>query len=245
MSLIRRSLDSPVSLPKLAFHDYHLRPRNCTNQSQEGQVQPFYLETTDNEQLFCWHVLPLDVYLQNEEQLAMATTTGEVADEFKGTMGEKLLRTDPESKVVVNFHGVSQRFRITCSNLNRLLVSTSTSGTSAQCLTVFVKSNAIIERRPRRSRLASSNLPLDLWHPPHPPSNLRLPRLRTLHAEQRTSPAHRKRHHHRRSFSAPLHQNHPQPPDNPHCAPRPKPRHRRHSRLSPLLRRPLIPRPAL
>ncbi|KAF1934251.1 uncharacterized protein M421DRAFT_116750 [Didymella exigua CBS 183.55] len=71
----------------------------------KGQVQPFYLETSDSEQLFCWHVLPLDVYLQNEEQLAMGTTTGEVADELKGTMGEKLLRTDPESRIVVNFHG--------------------------------------------------------------------------------------------------------------------------------------------
>ncbi|KAJ4340061.1 hypothetical protein N0V87_002681 [Didymella glomerata] len=71
----------------------------------KGQVQPFYLETSDNERLFCWHVLPLDVYLQNEEQLAMGTTTGEIVDELKGTMGEKLLRADPESRVVVNFHG--------------------------------------------------------------------------------------------------------------------------------------------
>jgi hypothetical protein len=47
-------------------------------------VQPFYLETSDNERLFCWHVLPLDVYLQNEEQLAMGTTTGEIVDELKG-----------------------------------------------------------------------------------------------------------------------------------------------------------------
>jgi pimeloyl-ACP methyl ester carboxylesterase len=71
-------------------------------------VQPFYLETSDNERLFCWHVLPLDVYLQNEEQLATGTTTGEVVDELKGTVGEKLLRADPESRVVVNFHGVSR-----------------------------------------------------------------------------------------------------------------------------------------
>lgn len=71
-------------------------------------MQPFYLETSDSERLFCWHVLPLDVYLQNEDQLTMGTTTGEVADELEGTMSEKLLRADPESRVVVNFHGVSQ-----------------------------------------------------------------------------------------------------------------------------------------
>lgn len=70
-------------------------------------MQPFWLQTADDERLFCWHVLPLDVYLQHEDQLAMGTTTGEVADELKGTSGEKLLRADPEARVVVNFHGVS------------------------------------------------------------------------------------------------------------------------------------------
>lgn len=52
-------------------------------------------------------MLPLDVYLQNEDSLVMGTTTGEVVDELKGTHGEKLLRSDPEARVVVNFHGVS------------------------------------------------------------------------------------------------------------------------------------------
>lgn len=87
-------------------------------------MQPFYLETSDNERLFCWHVLPLDVYLQNEEQLAMGTTTGEIVDELKGTMGEKLLRADPESRVVVNFHGVSRPVYImSWSSLDGLEVS--------------------------------------------------------------------------------------------------------------------------
>ncbi|KAF9698701.1 hypothetical protein EKO04_003085 [Ascochyta lentis] len=71
----------------------------------KGQVQPFWLDTTDGEKLFCWHVLPVDVYLQNEDQLVASTTTGEVADELKGTAGEKLLRNDVEARVVVNFHG--------------------------------------------------------------------------------------------------------------------------------------------
>jgi hypothetical protein len=52
-------------------------------------------------------VLPLDVYLENENELSMSTVTGEIADELKGTLGEKLLRGDPEARVVVNFHGVS------------------------------------------------------------------------------------------------------------------------------------------
>jgi hypothetical protein len=73
----------------------------------EGQVQPFWLDTSDGEKLFCWHVLPLDVYLENEHELTLAATTGEVSDGLEGTVGAKLLKRDSESRVVVNFHGVS------------------------------------------------------------------------------------------------------------------------------------------
>lgn len=52
-------------------------------------------------------MLPLDVYLENEHELTMRTTTGEVVDELKGTFGEKLLRKNADSRLVVNFHGVS------------------------------------------------------------------------------------------------------------------------------------------
>lgn len=52
-------------------------------------------------------MLPLDVYLENEHELVIGATTGEAVEELKGTLGEKLLRRDGESRVVVNFHGVS------------------------------------------------------------------------------------------------------------------------------------------
>jgi hypothetical protein len=55
-------------------------------------------------------VLPLDVYLENEIELVKAVTTGEVTDGLEGTVGAKLLKRDPESRVVVNFHGVSLIF---------------------------------------------------------------------------------------------------------------------------------------
>ncbi|KAB2107206.1 hypothetical protein AG0111_0g3992 [Alternaria gaisen] len=71
----------------------------------KGQVQPFWLTTADQEKLFCWHVLPLDVYLENEHELCTKAVSGEIVDELKGTVGEKLLSNDPESRVVVNFHG--------------------------------------------------------------------------------------------------------------------------------------------
>jgi hypothetical protein len=55
-------------------------------------------------------VLPLDVYLENESELIKAVTTGEVVDGLEGTVGAKLLKRDVESRVVVNFHGVSLLF---------------------------------------------------------------------------------------------------------------------------------------
>ncbi|KAF1941561.1 hypothetical protein EJ02DRAFT_434719 [Clathrospora elynae] len=70
-----------------------------------GQVQPFWLDTVDGEKLFCWHVLPLDVYLENEYELVTAPNAGDTVEELKGTVGERLMRRDGESRVVVNFHG--------------------------------------------------------------------------------------------------------------------------------------------
>ncbi|KAI1558759.1 hypothetical protein PtrSN002B_000127 [Pyrenophora tritici-repentis] len=82
---------------------------NVTNPEEfgfaKGQVQPFWLTTLDNERLFCWHVLPLDVYLENEYELVSAATAGETVEGLKGTVGEKLMRRDVETRVVVNFHG--------------------------------------------------------------------------------------------------------------------------------------------
>ena len=60
-------------------------------------------------------MLPLDVYLQNEDQMVMSTTTGEIVDGLSGTLNEKLLRNDQKARVVVNFHGVSVFFPL---NLN-------------------------------------------------------------------------------------------------------------------------------
>jgi hypothetical protein len=66
-------------------------------------------------------VLPLDVYLENEIELAQAVTTGETVDGLEGTVGAKLLKRDPESRVVVNFHGVSPSTTFFPSSQNCLL----------------------------------------------------------------------------------------------------------------------------
>jgi hypothetical protein len=77
----------------------------------EGQVTPFWLETSDEEKLFCWHVLPLDVYLEHERELVSRVQEDVVeSDAFASTLGARLLREDAGSKLVVNFHGVSSGY---------------------------------------------------------------------------------------------------------------------------------------
>ena len=49
----------------------------------EGQVTPFNFSTSDGETLFCWHVLPLDVYLDNEIEVVQKAT-GLVDDRCTG-----------------------------------------------------------------------------------------------------------------------------------------------------------------
>ncbi|KAF2105300.1 Alpha/Beta hydrolase protein [Lophiotrema nucula] len=69
----------------------------------KGQVQPFTLKTADGESLFCWHVLPLDVYLEHENEIVQKTTG--LVEDLKETVGYRILKKDEGSKVVINFHG--------------------------------------------------------------------------------------------------------------------------------------------
>ena len=64
-----------------------------------NQVTPFDLKTPDGEILFAWHVLPLPVYLQNEA--SMAKQTPGFADDITTTESFKLLREDPEARLVL------------------------------------------------------------------------------------------------------------------------------------------------
>jgi hypothetical protein len=204
-------------------------------------------------------VLPLDVYLENEIELVKAVTTGEVTDGLEGTVGAKLLKRDPESKVVVNFHGVSFIFYLCLmfylvsgflwslySAVFRVcrfsfLVVYQKPQAHVRCqATLYIRISLIhpTERRPRRPRPPPLNLPLHLRHPTRPPPNLRLQGLRSLQPDQRPLHPHRNRLNHRLHLASLLHPNHPRPPDLSHRTPRPKPRHRRNRRERPLLRRP-------
>lgn len=74
----------------------------------EGQVTPFWLDTSDGEKLFCWHVLPLDVYLEHEKELVSRVQDDVLeSEDFTRSLGARLLAGDEEARLVVNFHGVS------------------------------------------------------------------------------------------------------------------------------------------
>lgn len=70
----------------------------------EGQVTPFWLDSADGEKLFCWHVLPLDVYLEHENEI-LHKSAGGVVDDFGATIAARFLKKDTKSRVVINFHG--------------------------------------------------------------------------------------------------------------------------------------------
>ncbi|KAL9611876.1 MAG: hypothetical protein Q9167_003490 [Letrouitia subvulpina] len=57
----------------------------------------------DNEILYCWHVLPIGAYLRNEG--AIINEESGFVEDIRKTQAFKLLSTDSESRLVVNFHG--------------------------------------------------------------------------------------------------------------------------------------------
>ena len=70
-----------------------------------NQVTPFKLTTRDGESLHAWHILPLELYRENQEML-IAETSG-IVDDIKTQLSFKLLREDPDALLVLYFHGAA------------------------------------------------------------------------------------------------------------------------------------------
>ncbi|TRX97000.1 hypothetical protein FHL15_002306 [Xylaria flabelliformis] len=70
-----------------------------------NQVTPFFLTTPDGESLHAWHILPLELYRQNQE--ALSTEPQGLALDVKKRLSFKLLRDDPSSLLVLYFHGAA------------------------------------------------------------------------------------------------------------------------------------------
>lgn len=77
----------------------------------KNQVTAFNLSTSDGEKLYAWHVLPLGLYATHEEVLRGWPSTGP----FEASPNFKLLRDDPQARLVINLHGnaghVAQGYR--------------------------------------------------------------------------------------------------------------------------------------
>jgi abhydrolase domain-containing protein 12 len=70
-----------------------------------NQVTPFSIETADGEILHAWHVLPLMFYHRHEKEL-LAQPSG-FAHDFSNRLSFKLLRDDPDARLVIYLHGTA------------------------------------------------------------------------------------------------------------------------------------------
>lgn len=102
----------------LYAHKVHTLWWNDVNKPEQwgfaqNQVTPFTLEAPDDETIYAWHILPLPLYLQNE--VAIANQPSGFSKDFTQTESFRLLKEDPESRLVLYFHGnaghVAQGFR--------------------------------------------------------------------------------------------------------------------------------------
>ncbi|KAH8682744.1 abhydrolase [Xylariales sp. PMI_506] len=68
-----------------------------------NQITPFSIPTADGETLYAWHILPLTTYLKNEDTLQVGPAG--FATDSTATESFKILRDDPEARLVIYFHG--------------------------------------------------------------------------------------------------------------------------------------------
>ncbi|KAH8904137.1 alpha/beta-hydrolase [Coniochaeta sp. PMI_546] len=70
-----------------------------------NQVTPFYLDTADGERLHAWHILPLGVSQKHED--ALTREPAGIAHDIADRLCFQLLRDDPDSLLVLYFHGAA------------------------------------------------------------------------------------------------------------------------------------------
>lgn len=68
-----------------------------------NQVTPFNIRSSDGQNLYAWHILPVDLYQKHEAKLA-SEESGLVPD-IQSRHAFKLLRDDPNARLVIHMHG--------------------------------------------------------------------------------------------------------------------------------------------
>lgn len=68
-----------------------------------GQVTPFAINSLTGEKLFAWHILPIGLYRQHEAALIVEPSG--VAGDITSSLAFKLLRDDPDARLIIHMHG--------------------------------------------------------------------------------------------------------------------------------------------
>ncbi|GLA66743.1 hypothetical protein AtubIFM54640_009327 [Aspergillus tubingensis] len=68
-----------------------------------SQVTPFTIPTPDGEQLYAWHILPVELYRQHEQSL-VAEPAGLVSN-ITSRLSFQLLRDDSDARLILHMHG--------------------------------------------------------------------------------------------------------------------------------------------
>lgn len=72
----------------------------------QHQVQPFTVRTPDNETIYAWHILPLHLYHEHQDELTSQDDFGlKPAEAAIDTVAFRLLANDSNAHVILNFHG--------------------------------------------------------------------------------------------------------------------------------------------
>ncbi|KAL8881497.1 MAG: hypothetical protein Q9198_001315 [Flavoplaca austrocitrina] len=70
-----------------------------------NQVTPFSIRSSDGGALYAWHILPIELYRQHESAL-IEESSGFVPN-LDSRTAFKLLRDDPEARLVIHMHGAA------------------------------------------------------------------------------------------------------------------------------------------
>lgn len=68
-----------------------------------SQTTPFPIQSSTGESLYAWHILPIELYRQYESAL-IAEPSG-FAEDITSRFAFKLLRDDPEARLIIHMHG--------------------------------------------------------------------------------------------------------------------------------------------
>ncbi|KAH7185263.1 Alpha/Beta hydrolase protein [Fusarium flagelliforme] len=110
-------LGALVMAPSLQAHAIYLHKvtltwfKDLNTPEQFGfahhQVSPFYIPTPDGVNLHSWHVLPLATYEAHQQDLLAQGTEAGLVESFEDTLNFRLLRENPNARLVLYFHGTS------------------------------------------------------------------------------------------------------------------------------------------